>query len=247
MQNRFGMQGASSISFDGLHVAMIMDGNGRWANARGQSRMLGHREGARVVRRVVEEAAEAGIGYLTLYAFSSDNWKRPPREVNALMRLFRSYLAAETARCVQNGVRLKVIGRRDRLSPVLLKAISAAESATTGGERLLLRIAIDYSARATMMEAARSIGSEEDVSREKFVEAMSAAINSPVVPDVDLLIRTGGEHRLSDFLLWECAYAELLFEPCMWPEFGPDRLRACIQEFSRRERRFGGLVVKAAG
>jgi undecaprenyl diphosphate synthase len=232
--------------FDGIHVAIIMDGNGRWANARGQSRLLGHRAGARVVRDVVEEAASAGIGYLTLYAFSSDNWKRPPREVTALMRLFRSYLASETARCVQNGVRLKVIGRRDRLSPVLLRAIEAAEEETRGGRRLLLRIAIDYSARGAIMQAAARVpaGSDEDTAG--FAEAMASVMHSPRVPDVDLLIRTGGEQRLSDFLLWECAYAELLFDPCMWPDFGPDRLRACVHEFSLRERRFGGLV-RAAG
>lgn len=233
-------------NYSGLHVAVIMDGNGRWANARGQSRLLGHRAGARVVRSVVEEAAEAGIGYLTLYAFSSDNWKRPPREVSALMRLFRSYLVAETARCVQNGVRLKVIGRRDRLSPVLLRAVEAAEMETRGGTRLLLRIAIDYSARETMLMAGQRLAAGEQPSRERFAAAMAEAIHSPVVPDVDLLIRTGGEHRLSDFLLWECAYAELLFEPCMWPEFSPAKLRECVQEFSRRERRFGGLM-QAAG
>jgi undecaprenyl diphosphate synthase len=237
---------SSFARYAGLHVAVIMDGNGRWANARGQSRLLGHRAGARVVRQIVEEAAEDGIGYLTLYAFSSDNWKRPPREVTALMRLFRSYLASETARCVQNGVRLKVIGRRDRLSPVLLRAIEAAEAETRGGTRLLLRIAIDYSSRAAMMEAAGQLGATESPTGERFAEAIAAVIHSPVVPDVDLLIRTGGEQRLSDFLLWECAYAELLFDPCMWPEFSPERLRACLQEFSRRERRFGGLV-KAAG
>jgi undecaprenyl diphosphate synthase len=236
------MSQSSLTHFSGIHVGIIMDGNGRWANARGQSRLLGHRAGARVVRSIVEEAAGAGIGYLTLYAFSSDNWKRPPREVTALMRLFRSYLASETARCIQNGVRLKVIGRRDRLAPVLLRAIEAAEHETRQGTRLLLRIAIDYSARGAIMEAAARIPRGEVPDRERFAEAMAEAMCSPVVPDVDLLIRTGGEHRLSDFLLWECAYAELLFEQCMWPEFGPDRLRACVQEFSRRERRFGGLV-----
>jgi undecaprenyl diphosphate synthase len=246
MSDRFIQQSSSSDRFDGLHVAIIMDGNGRWANARGQSRVLGHRAGARVVRQIVEEAADAGVGYMTLYAFSSDNWKRPPREVNSLMRLFRSYLSAETARCVQNGVRMKVIGRRDRLSPVLLRAIEAAERETRNGDRLLLRIAIDYSARATMMDAARHLPAGVEPSREQFVAAMAEAIHSPVVPDVDLLIRTGGEHRLSDFLLWECAYAELFFESCMWPEFSSERLSGCIRDFSQRERRFGGLV-RAAG
>ena len=138
-----------------------------------------------------------------------------------------------------------MICRRDRLSPVLLRAIQAAEAETRGGTRLLLRIAIDYSARGVMMEAACSLNTA-DPSTDEFAEAMASAMDSPVVPDVDLLIRTGGEQRLSDFLLWECAYAELLFEPCMWPDFSPERLRACVAEFGCRERRFGGLV-RAAG
>ncbi|MEX2571865.1 MAG: di-trans,poly-cis-decaprenylcistransferase [Gemmatimonadota bacterium] len=229
----------------GLHVGMIMDGNGRWAVSRGQPRLTGHRVGARVVKRIVEAAPDLGIGVLTLYAFSADNWKRPSREVSGLMRLFRAYLAAETARCVQNGVRVAIIGRRDRLSPTLLRAIDAAESATVGGRKLLLRIAIDYSARDTMVAAAAAGAGV--ASREEFTRLLNNAANSPPSPEVDLLIRTGGEQRLSDFLLWECAYAELMFDACMWPEFGVERLEEAVWEYRRRERRFGGLTQAAAG
>lgn len=229
----------------GLHVGIIMDGNGRWANQRGQPRYLGHREGAKVVRTITEAAPDCGIGVLTLYAFSSDNWRRPSREVSALMRLFRSYLAAETARCVQNGVRMKVIGRRDRIPPVLVRSIEAAESATVGGDTLLMRIAIDYSARDSMVAAAgRTL---PGASREEFSKALAAEILSPVTPDVDLLVRTGGEQRLSDFLLWECAYAELYFDSVLWPDYSPAHLEAAVREFARRERRFGGVVHAAAG
>lgn len=231
--------------FPGIHVAVIMDGNGRWAARRGQPRPLGHRMGAKVVRRIVESAPDQGIGTLTLYAFSSDNWRRPSREVSALMRLFRAYLAAETARCVQNGVRLNIIGRRDRLPEALHRSVLAAEEATRGGRRLLLRIAIDYSARDAIMEAGRRMGSGEP-ERERFALALAEVMHSLPAPDVDLLIRTGGEQRLSDFLLWECSYAELLFEPCLWPDFSPALLGAAVQDFARRERRFGAVTAVAA-
>lgn len=229
----------------GIHVGIIMDGNGRWANQRGKPRYVGHREGAKVVRSIVEAAPDLDIGVLTLYAFSSDNWRRPPREVSALMRLFRSYLAAETARCVQNGVRMKVIGRRDRIPPVLVRAIEAAEAETIHGETLLMRIAIDYSARDAMVQAASLVGAGAE--RDDFDAAISRVIRSPRTPDVDLLIRTGGEQRLSDFLLWECAYAELFFDPTLWPDFSPDRLASAVDDFRHRERRFGGVMQAAAG
>jgi len=201
--------------------------------------------GAKVVRSIVESAPELGIGILTLYAFSADSWKRPGREVAGLMRLFRTYLAAETARCVQNGVRLCVIGRRDRLSPVLLRAIEAAESATVAGRKLLLRIAIDYSSREAIIAAANQ--GVEVASKEEFGRVLAAVTHSPPVPEVDLLIRTGGEQRLSDFLLWESAYAELMFDPCLWPDFNVERLRGAVWEFRKRDRRFGGLSRAAAG
>jgi undecaprenyl diphosphate synthase len=231
----------------GLHVGVVMDGNGRWALARGLPRRAGHRAGARVVRSVVESAPELGIEVLTLYAFSSDNWSRPAPEVGALMRIFRSYLAGETARCVDQGVRLVVIGRRDRLAAPLVRAIEAAESATLGGRELLLRIAIDYSARDAMVSAAARAPAGRALSRDGFSDLLAETIGSPPVPDVDLLIRTGGEQRLSDFLLWECGYAELRFERAPWPEFGPARLRAAVADFRARERRFGGLSQAVAG
>ncbi|HKG92808.1 MAG TPA: di-trans,poly-cis-decaprenylcistransferase [Gemmatimonadaceae bacterium] len=234
-----------------MHVAIIMDGNGRWAAARGLPRTAGHTAGARAVRRTVEAAARAGIGTLTLYAFSGDNWRRPPAEVEALMRLFRRYLAAETARCVTNGIRLSVVGRRDRLSEQLVRAIEAAEDATADGRRLHLRVAVDYSARDSLVRAAElsaAVTHGRDASsrltRDEFARALAAADHAGDggAPDVDLLIRTGGEQRLSDFLLWECAYAELLFLPRMWPDFGETDLEQAVQEFARRERRFGGLT-----
>lgn len=226
----------------GLHAALIMDGNGRWATMRGLPRVAGHREGAQAVRRVVEAAPGLGIGTLTLYAFSSDNWGRPPREVSALMRLFRAYLASETARCVENGVRLRVIGRRDRLGGALLRQIQAAEAATCDGRRLLLRIAIDYSARDALLRAAALAGGRE-VERDEFAALLACALGGgDPAPDVDLLIRTGGEQRLSDFLLWECAYAELFFTPRMWPDFGAPALGEALDWFHGRERRFGTLM-----
>ena len=203
-----------------LHVAIIMDGNGRWASRRGLSRGAGHRVGAEAVRRVVEAAPALGIGALTLFAFSSDNWKRPAGEVSSLMRLFARHLRTETPRCVQNGVRLRVVGRRDRLPGPLVDTIEKSEAATAAGQRLELRLAVDYSARA-------------------------AIERGQLLPDVDLLIRTGGEQRLSDFLLWESAYAELYFTATMWPDFGADDLSAALTWFHARERRFGGLKESA--
>jgi len=231
-----------SAGTPGLHVAVIMDGNGRWAEARGLPRAAGHRAGARAVRRVVEAAREEGIGTLTLYAFSSDNWARPPREVGVLMRLFRAYLAAETARCVEDGVRLSVVGRRDRLGEPLRRAVEAAERATAAGRTMHLRIALDYSSRDLLVDAAARLAGHEPT-RESLARALGEAMHAPDgAPDVDLLVRTGGEQRLSDFLLWECAYAELYFTPRMWPDFGPAELRAAVREFAGRERRFGRVL-----
>lgn len=231
----------------GLHVAVIMDGNGRWASQRGWPRIAGHREGAKAVRRVVEEAARVGVGTLTLYAFSSDNWGRPPREVAGLMRLFRAYLAAETQRLVENGIRMTVIGRRDRLAEPLARAIEGAEAATADGDRMHLRLAIDYSSRDALVRAA-AMSNGREPTREAFARHLAAAVGADdATPDVDLLVRTGGEQRLSDFLLWECAYAELYFTPVMWPDFGETALAAALSEFHRRERRFGRVPAAAAG
>ena len=205
-----------------LHVAMVMDGNGRWATRRGLPRTAGHRAGAQGVRPLVEAAPGLGVGALTLFAFSADNWKRPANEVSALMRLFARHLRTETPRLIKNGVRLEIVGRRDRLPAPLVAAMEAAEVATAAGTTLHLRLAVDYSAR----------------------EAIAAG---RLLPDVDLLIRTGGEQRLSDFLLWECAYAELHFTERMWPEFGAAELATALEEFRARERRFGSVPKAAAG
>jgi undecaprenyl diphosphate synthase len=223
-----------------------MDGNGRWAARQGLSRGAGHREGANAVRRVVEAAPQAGIGVLSLFAFSADNWRRPAMEVAWLMRLFGEHLRSETARCVANGVRLEVIGRRDRLGRDLLRAIKAAEVATGGGTQLLLRLAIDYSARDAILRAAQCLR-PGTASRDSFGRLLAIVDHGSPVPELDLLIRTGGERRLSDFLLWEAAYAELFFMPIMWPDFGAEDLRSAVREFGARERRFGGLPDQAAG
>jgi undecaprenyl diphosphate synthase len=205
-----------------LHVAIIMDGNGRWATRRGLPRTAGHRAGAQAVRPLVEAAPELGVGALTLFAFSADNWKRPANEVSALMRLFARHLRMETPRLIKNGVRLEIVGRRDRLPTPLVAAMEAAEMATAAGPTLHLRLAVDYSARW-------------------------AIATGLLLPDVDLLVRTGGEQRLSDFLLWECAYAELHFTERMWPEFGAAELAVALEEFRARERRFGTVPKAAAG
>ena len=219
-----------------FHVAIIMDGNGRWAAARGLPRVEGHRRGVAAVRRVVEAAPGLGIRTLTLYAFSADNWKRPTPQVGRLMGLFLAYLRREAPRLREEGVRLSVIGRRDRLPGGLPSAIGAAEALTARGGRLELRIAIDYSARDAILRAAAAAAEKTE-----FERRLAEAGGGP--PDVDLLVRTGGEQRLSDFLLWESAYAELYFTPRMWPDFGPADLSEAVRVFRARERRFGGLLT----
>jgi len=221
-----------------LHVGIIMDGNGRWATRRGLSRLRGHEAGVEAIRRVVEAAPRQGVGTLTLFAFSSDNWRRPKAEVAALMGLLRIYLANEVRSLVRNGVRLTVIGRRDRLPDGIAAAIAAAEADTTGGEALNLRIAVDYSARDAILNAAAHVREIGNCSRETFSDLVTG---DPRLRDVDLIIRTSGEKRLSDFLLWESAYAELHFTERMWPDFDEDDLADALASFHRRERRFGGL------
>ena len=222
-----------------MHVAIIMDGNGRWALARGLPRLAGHRAGADALRRTVEAAPGLGISVLTLFAFSSDNWRRPPEEVAGLMQLLAEHLRSETGRCAENGVRIEVIGRRDRLGGELPAAIAQAETATGAGARLQLRIAVDYSGRDAIAEAVRQAAHAGLVCRECLEEQLG--------PPVDLLIRTGGEQRLSDFLLWECAYAELIFSRRMWPDFGAADLEAALRQFHTRQRRFGAIpLVEAA-
>lgn len=228
-----------------LHVAIIMDGNGRWATQRAMPRVAGHRVGVEVVRKVVEHAPSLGITTLTLYAFSSDNWRRPAAEVSTLMRLFRSRLVSEVPRLLDNNVRLTAIGRRDRLPLALADALGEAEEKTAKGTTLHMRLAIDYSARDEILRAAQRLASVSEATREEFGRALGGEHNSRPAPDVDLVIRTGGERRLSDFLLWECAYAELYFTDVMWPEFGAQDLESAVEYFQKRDRRFGAL--SAAG
>jgi len=223
---------------DRLHVGIIMDGNGRWATRRGLSRLRGHEAGVEAIRRVVEAAPKQGIGTLTLYAFSVDNWRRPKTEVTALMALLRFYLANEVESLVRNGVRLTVIGRRDRLPNGIAAAIAHAEAATATGDVLHLRMAIDYSARDAILKAVARASGLTELTRENFADLVTGEQG---LRDVDLIIRTSGEKRLSDFLLWEGAYAELHFTERMWPEFDTDDLADALASYSRRERRFGGL------
>jgi undecaprenyl diphosphate synthase len=233
-----------------------MDGNGRWATRRSLPRSAGHRAGAEAVRRIVDEAPKLGISVLTLFAFSSDNWKRPRAEVEALLRLLQGYLRDETERCIESGVRMSVIGRRDRLPQSIVRAIERIERATRDGAKLHARIALDYSAREAIARAIvgctpatppqpASVAwpSIDDLGR------LIAGGDDATPVDVDLLIRTGGEQRLSDFLLWECAYAELYFTDRMWPDFGPAQLAAAVAEFHGRSRRFGAVpdAAEAAG
>lgn len=226
-----------------LHVAIIMDGNGRWAEARGLSRGAGHAAGAVVVEPIVRAAPDLGIARLTLFALSSDNWSRPASEVDGILELMISWLEARTDACREEGVRLSVIGRRDRLPERLLVAVERAEQVTAGGTRLHLRLAIDYSSRDAILRAARwfNVHAALEGTREGFGRVLSLASHAGgQASDVDLLVRSGGEQRLSDFLLWECAYAELVFSTRMWPDFDVAELTRAVDEYHRRDRRFGG-------
>lgn len=226
------------------HVAIIMDGNGRWATRRGLPREAGHLRGADAVRRAVEFAVEHRIGVLTLYAFSADNWRRPGAEICGLLALFEDYLRTQADRCQGAGVRLSVIGRRDRLPPSLRRAVDRAEQWTRTGAALHLRIAIDYSSRDAMWLAAERLIRTGAGSRETFARRLRSGCGDDAdVPDVDLLVRTGGEHRLSDFLLWECAYAELAFLDVHFPDLTTAQLDAVFANFAARERRYGNIPM----
>jgi len=232
-----------------LHVAIIMDGNGRWATRRGLPRVAGHRAGVTAARRVVEHAPDIGVRFLTLYAFSSDNWRRPTDEVRSIFWLLRAFLRLETQRLKERGARLEVIGRRDRLPRPLLREIVRAECATAEGRRLQLRVAIDYSSRDAITRAAVVVSNSLPREEERSADAMGRMLAQALISEsgeVDLLIRTGGEKRLSDFLLWESAYAELVFTDRMWPDFDAVDLDAALQEFRGRERRFGGVPANSA-
>jgi undecaprenyl diphosphate synthase len=222
-------------------VAIIMDGSGRWARGRGLPRSAGHRAGLATVRGIVEAAPGLGIGALTLFAFSADNWQRPPAEVANLMEIFREYLRAESSRLADLGIQVRVMGRRDRLPPALLEAVERIEAVTAAGSAMRLRLAIDYSGRWAILQAARRLRGAEAASVEEFGRLVEAASLGGGAPAMDLLIRTGGEQRLSDCLLWEMAYAELYFTPRMWPDFSVQDLQAALGEFYSRERRFGRI------
>ena len=227
---------------DRFHVAINMDGNGRWALMRGRAREEGHTAGATAVRRTVGAATTHGITTLTLYAFSSDNWRRPRGEIENLLLLLQTYLDAESDHLTERGVRLSVIGRRDRVPPSLERSIAQAEARTHDGSTLHLRVAIDYSSRDALVRAASRLGNSAHPTRQDFDRCLCDAIHAPIgTRDVDLLIRTGGEQRLSDFLLWESAYAELYFTNVMWPDFTEADLAAAVRAFNARGRRYGGV------
>jgi undecaprenyl diphosphate synthase len=231
---------------DRFHVAINMDGNGRWALVRGLPREAGHVAGATAVRRTIESAPSLGITTLTLYAFSSDNWRRPPGEVDNLMVLFQKYLDSECARLTDNGVRFSAIGRRDRIADSLRCSIAHVEECTSEGTALHLRVAMDYSARDALLAAVSRVAQGIPPTREDFERAMFEAIHAPSgTRNVDLLIRTGGEQRLSDFLLWESAYAELYFTDVLWPDFKEADLASAVKAFAARDRRYGGILKVA--
>jgi undecaprenyl diphosphate synthase len=236
----------STLQSRGLHVAIIMDGNGRWAVRQGLSRSAGHRAGLHALGAIVETAPELAISTLTLFAFSSDNWKRPRSEVAALITLMRGYLKREAKHFIESQARLVVIGRLDRLPAGLPAEIRRFERATRNGNRLKVRIALDYSSRDSMVRAISLVARKHPLELDYFARLVTASATgedagSPKDAEVDLLIRTGGEKRLSDFMLWESAYAELIFSDIMWPDFRPEHLRLAIEEFHRRTRRFGGI------
>jgi len=228
-----------------LHVAIICDGNGRWATSRGLARSSGHRAGAEAAKNAIRCAPYLGIHTLTLFALSSSNWKRPPGEVNAILNLLQEYLETEKERCLDEGIRLSIIGRRDRFPAELRETILRSEALTSKGTRMHLRLAVDYSARHSLFQAASKFYKATSLSPEAFGDVL-AEIQRGGSTDVDLLIRTGGEQRLSDFLLWECAFAELIFFDKRWPDFTPLDLRNAMVEFRTRERTRGALPQEFA-
>jgi undecaprenyl diphosphate synthase len=229
------------------HVAIIMDGNGRWAKKRALPRSLGHRAGVNALKRTVEGAAELGLEWLTVFGFSTENWSRPAAEVAELMSLLKNYVRSDLARLEAEGARLRVIGRRADLAPDVLEVIEHAEARTRHNNRFHLQVAFNYGGRADIAEAARryaqalasGVISADDSGEELFGRFLSTAEGPPP----DLIIRTSGERRLSNFLLWEAAYAELVFQDVLWPDYGPEHLKAALEEFKSRERRYGGADV----
>ncbi len=230
------------------HVAIIMDGNGRWASARGLPRGEGHRRGVEALRRTVRAAGDLGIGILTIFSFSAENWSRPPSEIRELMGLLRRFIRNDLADLHRNGVKVRVIGDREDLAPDIRSLLEEAEALTRGNDKLTLVVAFNYGARQEIARAARRIAAEVAAGRvavaEVTADKLAAYLDAPDLPDPDLIIRTSGEQRLSNFLLWQAAYSELVFVPVYWPEFDRAALEQAIVEFRSRERRFGGLVAK---
>ncbi|WP_288757856.1 polyprenyl diphosphate synthase [uncultured Brevundimonas sp.] len=230
------------------HVAIIMDGNGRWAKRRGLPRAVGHREGVQALKRTIEAAPGLGIGCLTVFGFSTENWSRPEEEVSDLMGLVRTYVASDLKRLEKAGVRLRVLGRRDGLPADIAEIIVRAEAQTAHNDRFLLQVAFNYGGRADLVDAARRhaerllAGETVEPFSEKVIEAGLATAGSP---PLDLIVRTSGEQRLSNFLLWEAAYAELVFQDILWPDYGPKALAEAVDAYRRRDRRFGGREVPA--
>ncbi|MGE3150099.1 MAG: isoprenyl transferase [Pseudorhodoplanes sp.] len=230
------------------HVAIIMDGNGRWASARGLPRQEGHRRGVEALRRAVRAAGALGIRYLTIFSFSAENWSRPPSEIRELMGLLRLFIRHDLADLNRSGVRVRIIGERDGLDSEILKLLNEAEELTRGNTALTLVVAFNYGARQEIARAARRMAAEVAAGaidpQSVTVETIGRFLDAPDVPDPDLIIRTSGEQRLSNFLLWQAAYSELVFVPAYWPDFDQATLEAAIAEYRRRERRFGGLIAR---
>jgi undecaprenyl diphosphate synthase len=221
-------------------IAIIMDGNGRWAAARGVSVAEGHREGARALRRTVEAAIDLGVRSLAVYAFSTENWARPHEEVESLMELMDETIERELPDLAKQGVRTRFLGRRDRIPETLQEKMAKLEAETASNDRLLLWIAFDYGSRGELVEAVRRVVADGVEPEDVTEAAVSSRLYAPELPDPDLVIRTSGEQRISNFLLWQSAYSELVFRDALWPDFGEDELRAALDEYTRRQRRFGG-------
>jgi undecaprenyl diphosphate synthase len=237
-----------------LHVAIIMDGNGRWAKQRGLPRTFGHREGVKALKRTVEAAAGLGVATLTVFGFSTENWRRPMAEVSELMSLLKAYVESDLERLIREGVRVRVIGRRSGLKPDILAIIDRAEARTAQNSKFLLQVAFNYGGRADITDAARRFAEDVEQGRARAADLDEALFEQKLstadAPAPDLIVRTSGEQRISNFLLWECAYAELVFQDVYWPDYGPDHLEAAIAEYRARERRYGGATsndVLAAG
>jgi undecaprenyl diphosphate synthase len=238
----------------GLHVAIVMDGNGRWAKRRGLPRTFGHQQGVEAIRRTVRAAPQLGVACLTLYAFSTENWRRPPGEVSEVMRLMKRYVNSDLNQLASEGVRIRILGRRAGLSPDVAEIVERAEAKTAHNTAFQLQVAFNYGGRADIVDAAKALmaaAARGEATPEDLNEAaFEAQLSTGQAPPLDLLIRTSGEQRLSNFLRWEAAYAEFVFQDVLWPDYGGEHLRAAIETFQKRERRYGGAVaggVIAAG